>query len=454
MSIGFQGIRTNEPGMLPGRSFLVESGTGSDIATPLVRRPVGQVVAAPSGRISPLRDAAAPLRIRLFNVKYSPNLGDGLLSECLEKALIALGASGDTWSIDLAARQVYGDGLAGRLQIMAALDRMPKWLRQRFVRIPLAIHAHRKWRPHYALNIEGANAVAIGGGNLISDIDLNFPTKLTLAIKEAERLQVPFVVYASGVTPDWTPRGTAMMRKAFSSKFLRGVFVRDQDSKHLWDDKLGEASGFEAVVVRDPGLLASEFIPPSRQDGGKRPVAGVGIMSHIAIRYHADNAPAPGYLESWYVDLVRGLIVKGFQVVIFTNGSPEDIAYLAGIRARLEAAGGAAISFPTQRTPTELCAIISGLDVLVAYRMHAVIAAYSYGVPAVGLAWDQKLRSFMASVKREAFLCDVAQMEAASAVELACRALAEPIADDDRRQVLLETWQGVSQLLHVLEGAP
>ncbi len=450
MSTGFQDIRINDPGLLTGPSFRLDSGTGNELAP----RPVGQVVAAPSGRISPLRGAVAPLRIRLFNVKYSPNLGDGLLSECLEKALIALGASGDTWSIDLAARQVYGDGLAGRLQIMAALDRMPKWLRQRFVRIPLAIHAYRKWRPHYSLNIQGANAVAIGGGNLISDIDLNFPTKLTLAINEAERLQIPFVVYASGVTADWTPRGTAMMRKAFSSKLLRGVFVRDEDSKRLWDEKLGYSSGHKAVVVRDPGLLASEFIPPSRRKDTKRPVAGVGIMSHIAIRYHADNAPAPGYLESWYVDLVGGVIAKGFQVVIFTNGSPEDIAYLAGIRSRLEAAGGDAISFPTQRTPTELCGIISGLDVLVAYRMHAVIAAYSYGVPAVGLAWDQKLRSFMASVGREAFLCDVAQVEAASAVELACRALADPIADEDRRQVLLETWQGVSQLLHVLEGAP
>ena len=101
MSTGFQDIRTNDPGMLTGSSFRVERETGIAPASPLARRPVGQVVAAPSGRISPLRGADAPLRIRLFNVKYSPNLGDGLLSECLEKALIALGASGDTWSIDL-----------------------------------------------------------------------------------------------------------------------------------------------------------------------------------------------------------------------------------------------------------------------------------------------------------------------------------------------------------------
>jgi polysaccharide pyruvyl transferase WcaK-like protein len=445
MSTGFQSIQINSSAMFPRLTSLPDSGIQEATVRPVVTSPAERVDADPS--------ASAPLRIRLFNVKYSPNLGDGLLSECLEKALIALGASEDTWSIDLAARQAYGDGLAGRLQIMSALDRMPKWLRRHAIRIPMAIHAHRKWLPHYATRVNGANAIAIGGGNLISDIDLNFPTKLTLAIREAERLQLPFVVYASGVTPDWTAKGTSMMKKAFASPFLRGVFVRDHDSKRLWDEKLSEASGFQAVVVRDPGLLAADFIPPSRIFASERPVAGVGIMSHIAIRYHADNAPEPAYLENWYVDLVRGLIDKGYHAVIFTNGSPEDIAYLAKLQPRLKAIAGDAISFPVQRTPTELCAIISSLDVLVAYRMHAVIAAYSFGVPAVGLAWDRKLRSFMTSVNRDEFLCDVADTQATAAVELACRAHSTPISGIEHKQVLADAWQGVAQLLEVLEAA-
>ena len=46
-----------------------------------------------------------PLRIRLFNVKYSPNLGDGLLSEALENALREMGCDErKTYSVDLAGR--------------------------------------------------------------------------------------------------------------------------------------------------------------------------------------------------------------------------------------------------------------------------------------------------------------------------------------------------------------
>lgn len=453
MSTGFQGIRTSDAGILPGRSFAFDEAAAESAAI-LAARPSGRLSRQTTRSSLPGGRAADPLSIRLFNVKFSPNLGDGLLSECLEKALIALGASQDTWSIDLAARQVYGDGLAARLQIMSGLDMMPAWMRREFIRLPLAVQARRKWRPHYSSHIRGADAVVIGGGNLISDIDLNFPTKLTLAIKAAERLTLPFVVYASGVTSDWTPRGTAMMKKAFSNPLLRGVFVRDQDSKRLWDEKLGDASGFDAVVVRDPGLLASDFIPSSRIHDTPLPVAGVGIMSHIAIRYHAENAPGTLHLANWYLDLVRGLVAKGFHTVIFTNGSPEDIAYLEKLKPQLRAIGGDAVSFPVQRTPSELCAIISSLDVLVAYRMHAVIAAYSYGVPSVGLAWDRKLRSFMASVEREEFLCDVAKAKPETAVELACRAAAEGIAEGERKKVLSEAWHGVAQLLSVLEGTP
>ncbi|MGO4436734.1 polysaccharide pyruvyl transferase family protein [Rhizobium sp. RAF56] len=392
-------------------------------------------------------------RLRLFNAKYSPNLGDGLLSECLEKTLIALGADSDTWSIDLAGRRAYGDAMAGRKQILSALDLMPGQLRQQLVRLPLAIKARQSWRPHFARHLAGANGVVIGGGNLLSDIDLNFPTKLALAVEEAERLSLPFAVYASGVAKSWTPRGLAMVRQAFSSPLLRGVFVRDRTSKQLWDEKFGVHSGREAVVVRDPGLLASDFIPRSNIHETDRPVAGIGVMSHIAISYHADHAPGRAHLENWYLDLVKGLVGRGFHVVAFTNGSPEDIVYLQSLRARMAAAGGEAISFPVQRTPDELCAIISGLEVLVAYRLHAIIAAYSFGVPSVGLAWDQKLRSFMQSVHREAFLCDVAVTSAETTIDLLCQTAKEGIPADERERVVRDARSDVQQLLQLFTQA-
>lgn len=387
--------------------------------------------------------------LRCFNVKYSPNLGDGLLSECLEEALIDLGAGEATNSIDLAARTAYGQAMAGRGTAMKLLHALPAPLRRAAVRLPLALHAARKWRPHYAAGLEGADGVVIGGGNLVSDIDLNFPTKLPLAIEEAERRKLPVAIYACGVGSEWSAAGLKRCREAFSRPHLRAVFVRDEDSKATWDSLMAAETGHVARVVRDPGLLASETYPTLPRDRIRtgRPVAGLGIISPIAIRYHSEKAPSARHLDLWFLDAARGLIAEGFDVRVFTNGSPEDVAYAASLRNRLAALGSEReIAFLDQRDPRGLCGHISRFDVLLAHRMHAVIAAYSYGVPAIALAWDRKLRAFMASVGRETDLVDVAATDAATCVARAGRAVENPVPEHERRAVIAEARADVAML--------
>ena len=391
--------------------------------------------------------------VRLFNVKFSPNLGDGLLSECLENALIERGAASDTWSIDLAARTAYGDSMAGRALIMTVLQSLPGPVRGQLVRVPVALKAQQDWRPHYATLLDGADAVVIGGGNLISDIDLNFPTKLTLALEEAEKRGLPAVIYASGVVSGWSATGRRMFRHAFSKDVLKAVFVRDADSKALWDEELAEATGHEARVVRDPGLLASDYYVPPVRDEWRRPVVGLGLMSPIAIQYHAETTITKTMLDRWYVEVAAELVATGYHVVAFTNGSPEDRAYAQALRPALAAVGCAQADQPLQMTPAELCELIASFDAMIAYRMHAIIAAHSYGVPAIGLAWDRKLRSFMASVGREHYFRDLAATEPCVCAGLVEAALREGVPEPERQRVLAEAREGVDQLYDALEAA-
>lgn len=391
--------------------------------------------------------------IRCFNARYSPNLGDGLLSECLEQALIEWGASGGTSSIDLAARSKYGDAMAGRGTIMKVLDAMPPALRRIAVRLPLALQGIRRWRPHYAAGLAGADAVVLGGGNLLADLDLNFPTKLCLAIDEASERQLPIAIYGCGVSKGWSATGLAWCRERFSRPEMQAVFVRDDASKALFDEMFAAHTGHHAQVVRDPGLLAARYFPAPAKPAGQRPVAGLNIMSHIAIRYHADNAPQLGWLSDWYVAVAQRLIAAGFAVHVFTNGSPEDKEYAASLHERLRALGGEQdIAFLEQRDPAELCAHIAALDVLIAYRMHAVIAAYSYGVPMIALAWDQKLASFMQSVGLADWLVDIAQVSPAECVALAQRAVADGVPRDTHGRVLKEAHADVGRLWQALTG--
>lgn len=391
--------------------------------------------------------------IRCFNVKYSPNLGDGLLSECLERALIDRGAAPDTGSADLAARRQYGDAMMGRGAIMAALDRMPPALRRLAVRVPLAIQARRKWRPHYAASLEDAEGVVIGGGNLLADLDLNFPTKIALAIDVAAKRDLPVAVYACGVSSGWSRKGLQLCRNAFAKPVVKAIFVRDIASKELFDAMFAAHTGHTAQVVRDPGLLAARYFPPAPKAPGGRPVAGLNVMSHIAIRYHAANAPSQARLSDWYVEVARQLIAEGFQVRVFTNGSPEDKSYVAALHDRLRQLGGDQdIAFLDQRDPAGLCAQIAQFDVLIAYRMHAVIAAYSYAIPTIALEWDRKLNSFMESVGLENWLLDVSEISAADTVARARQAMAEGVPADRHGEVLAEAWDDIGRLRNCFDG--
>ena len=395
-----------------------------------------------------------PIVVRNFNVKYSPNLGDGLLAECLEYGIVSLGASAHSSSIDLAARGKYGDAMAGRGTIMAVLDALPKRLRNLVVRLPLAIQSARKWGPAYRDGLRGADAVAIGGGNLITDIDLNFSTKLSLAIAETARADLPAAIYACGMGGDWTATGLRQCRKAFSSPNLRAVFLRDVESIALWDELMAPHTGKKAQLARDPGLIASDLYPAKPRLEGGRPIAGLGIMSPIAIRYHSDQAMQDDALAQWYIELARALISDGFQVHVFTNGSPEDVIYCAKLHDALRSIGGEEdIQFVTQTTPEGLCANIAAFDVVIAYRMHAIIAAYSYGIPAIALAWDRKLQSFMTSVERQEWMVDPDMTDPQACAQRVRVAVREGLPRDTHARVLSEARADIGKLWSVLSGA-
>jgi polysaccharide pyruvyl transferase WcaK-like protein len=89
-------------------------------------------------------------------------------------------------------------------------------------------------------------------------------------------------------------------------------------------------------------------------------------------------------------------------------------------------------------TPTEMVAFISGCDVVVAHRMHACIAAHSFGIPTVGLRWDVKLDSFFAVAGRTEYMADPAAIDGSGVANLTMRALAEGI-DATRLHQLLES---------------
>jgi hypothetical protein len=210
-----------------------------------------------------------------------------------------------------------------------------------------------------------------------------------------------------------------------------------------------------AHVVFDPGLLTSvHFARVPKTANGPR--IGLGLTHPLALKYHTDeNSTSTRAQDAWYVELARACLARGWKLAVFTNGSPEDEAYLGHLRPKLSAVGEAAsIDFlPRFGDPAALAAFVSGLDLVMAHRLHANIAAYSYLIPQIGFTWDVKLKSFLAQVGRSDCVCRVGIDTIETVVELATRKLAEGVDRVRHRAVIAQAQKDVATLGEALLDA-
>jgi len=417
--------------------------------------------AAPS---APSTARIPPRRIALLNVKYSPNLGDGLLSECLEAELArtfrSIAPETEVFSIDLAGRRSYPPiAPSQRARMIAVLEALPAALRRHATRLALTALVRLRLRSHVRARLAGCDAVVLGGGNLLTDADLNFPMKIAGALRQVARLHLPVAVYGVGANRQWSDAGRRLFGHALGQARLVFAAVRDARSQAAWRDLLVPQGIRPADLSGDPGLLASCHFAraPAPFDG---PLAGLCITAPMALRYHATGpsvgktAATPEALDAWYGDAARALVDAGFRVALFTNGSPEDRDYLDSMGPGwiLSAKGPVTMTNPFAN-PAEMIQFIGGCSLIVAHRMHACIAAHSFAIPTIGLRWDVKLDSFFALAGRGGFIADTGALDGPALTALARRAVAEGVDRPALERLIADTRADIARMAAALARA-
>ncbi|WP_292899668.1 MULTISPECIES: polysaccharide pyruvyl transferase family protein [unclassified Nitratireductor] len=342
------------------------------------------------------------MRIVIFNVRYSPNLGDGILAECLERQLGFALPGAEIETLDLAGRTSYGAEDTGRSQALRLLQTMPPPLRRMVVErvIGSRLSALRDiWRQ----KIAGADAVIIGGGNLFQDDDLNFPLKIAQVLELCCEEGRPVAVHAVGVGRHWSRRAAMLFETLRRCRLIR-VTVRDPGARQNWKEHFPDWPS--PGIAPDPALT----LAPARYAVRThvRPLVGLCVTNPLVLKRHAGpRRDVPLATVADYFALADTLLGAGCDVLFFTNGAVEDQACLEQIEnkhAQTEVAGSARCRFARRpRTPQELMALIGTLDVVAAHRLHACITAYALGIPPVGLGWDEKVESFFRMIDREPF---------------------------------------------------
>lgn len=391
------------------------------------------------------------MKIVQFGLCYSPNVGDGIISDCLAHACGKLYPGCEFVTVDLSGRHGFGQAtVRNRASALRVLRALPRAVRRRVVVNRLNAMLDRV-EPDWLAAIEGADLAILGGGQILSDADLNFCVKIARAARVIHSRQVPVVIHAAGVSRNWSPRGSALFHEVFQAD-LRAVGLRDAPSLSAWGDQVHNALPAPRLT-RDPGLLAAGCYGPRGPSTGRM---GLCVTTPEILSYHADGAVAGVGRRgvAFFADVAIALIQSGERVMLFCNGAHEDRAAVQQLAALPEIekhiANGAIDIATAPETPADLAAIISGCRAVVAHRLHACIVAYAYEIPIVGLGWDSKVSSFFASVQNDRFFVGAADADAGSVARLTLEAVQRGIDPAQHAIATDETLKAVADALAVI----
>jgi polysaccharide pyruvyl transferase WcaK-like protein len=387
----------------------------------------------------------------IFNVKFSPNLGDGLIAECLESALHAARPELAPKSIDLAGRTRYDPATGrNRRRLLGALDVLPTRVRATLMPILLTVYARTRLRPKWRRQLMTSDSAVIGGGALLADADQNFPVKLSHVLRLCAELNRPVAIAHVGVTPGWSEGGRTRFLDALRQVRLLKISVRDRQSLTHFRTEFGNI-GPTPQLALDPGLLCRDtYGPVVRGEGPTR--IGLCLTEPLVLDLHGEGGVDMTRYRPWLAAVIERLAQRPGELLLFTNGSPEDEQFASELFRSVDSCAAVRL-VPRHTRPAELARFIAGLDIVVAHRLHACIAAYSYRVPAVGLSWDKKLDRFFDLVGRGEHVVDWRGTSPGSCVAAIDRALADPIEPAAHAATLAQCREGIVDLADCLMQA-
>ncbi|MBL8709261.1 MAG: polysaccharide pyruvyl transferase family protein [Rhodospirillaceae bacterium] len=331
------------------------------------------------------RPGPAAAEIRVLGAIASPNLGDRVIGDCL------------AWLMrrHLPAARVEAMDLVGGIGRPTPVTRFLCKIGPFGRRL-----AEDRIVGRLAETLSDTGLLVIGGGQLLLDTRMRFPTAIARWVKAARRARIPVAFCAIGVSDRLSEPGRAAFSKALSADNVVHVSTRHAGGVDLMRRYFGNDIAARVSVGPDPAFWAAEVYAGSLGVRGSE--IGLGPMDPDLLARRVDDAVLVSRprMTAFWLEMIAACRRRHLPVHLFTNGAPRDAAYCRDIAA---ACPPPSVAAAVPATATDLVRAISSFRAIVAHRLHANIIAYALGVPAIGLAWDSKVAEFAADVGRSRF---------------------------------------------------
>jgi len=332
-------------------------------------------------------------RIVIAGEIYSPNLGDGIIHECLRYLFLRHMPEAEILPLDISGRSGWQprDHSGRRTPALPRIFRRETspffhWLNLARFQANYSHHLQPSW----SRLLEDNPILVIGGGKLLMDNQFDFPFKLHKLYQLAASPGIPIHLAACGVGSDWSSLSRQWLNPLLQQAAT--LSVRDLPSRA---DLVKAFPGCRPVVTCDPAIWAKQvYSPPVTAAKNNR--IGLGVINSRdanSSQSPADKMSEVEYLDLW-LRIIRQLSANGFEVEIFTNGNHYDTLAAARLLRLCQFH-----SIPCQMAapplhPADLVAQISSYQGMIVSRLHASLVAAAFQTPCIGLSWDNKVAAF------------------------------------------------------------
>ncbi len=340
--------------------------------------------------------------------------------------------------------------------------------------------------------IEGARAaisdsdvIVFGGAPLFNYSYQNFYLRTIKTLELAQEYGVPVIFSSIGVEPfDESNPKSVQLRDALQQPCVRQITTRDDVESvrkyvegtdipvaHVSDPAVfadivfrpkPEPAGPASPVAAAPASFSRRVVRRLRRMLGQSPAAasaavkpGAPVVSSrpspaaaSPVKEGSDDRRRIGLVvtragifrdngiafteedqRKFWLDVIDRLEQRGDDYRLFTTGHFSDEVFLdALIRSRGIPMSKAAV---TVNSPEELSNELRSCAGVLAYRLHASITAFAYGVPSIGLSWNFKVPYFYESVGLGERALAPEQWTADAALAALDRAMAEGVTKDE-----------------------
>lgn len=300
--------------------------------------------------------------------------------------------------------------------------------------------------PSLLHSLSRVQAIAVGGGALLSDANLHFPQSLAVLAGSAKLLNKPVFCLGCSAEGEWSEQGERKIRRFLAACAM--IAVRDDvTAERILGVLHRPVPVFGDFCLTEAGLSAEKF--------RKRAPDGIAIN---VCRVPAPWDAAQERYEHTLVAMANRFLHEGAgseprTVRIFTTGTPDDVLPAQRVFSRL---AGGRVELHVPRSLEQLSGVLQASTLVLASRLHGAVLALAENVPIVGFSPAPKLKNFLSTMGLEQYSfsfgdhCNLVRcLESADCAALFAR----------QRHLLLQApiWAGRAMVRRMLEagaGAP